>query len=480
MYGVAPTLAHYNTCGANRPEPLLVYFIYSLLLGIAVVALTPYWLVQGLRYNKYFSNLFERLGFYYPSFESSANRPGAILLHAVSVGEVLSGISLARRLKEAYPERPLVISTTTITGNKLARERMPFADGIIYFPLDWTFCVRRVLNAIKPSLVIILETEIWPNFLRQARRRKIPILFVSGRISDRSFLRYQKYLGAFGFFLRPFLKRALADPSVLLMQTEKDAERIRFLGAPADQVRASGNLKYDLDLPGPTPVSHWLEAEVLRTGRTPVIVAGSVVATEEPLALIAFGTLQGEYPNALLVLAPRKPERFDAAADFIHESRRTFLRRSQLPIQPSSNGASASFSDATVIPKNVTVLLLDSIGELASIYRCADGVFVGGSLVPSGGHNILEPAAFGKIPVFGPSMENFSEMASRFVSAGAAVQVGSPEDAGVAWIEMFRDPDRMRAMGESARALVEDSRGATDRALALISEFLNEHGAPRR
>jgi 3-deoxy-D-manno-octulosonic-acid transferase len=480
MYGVAPALAHYNTRGANRPEPLLVYFIYSLLVGIAAVVLTPYWLVQGLRHGKYFSNLLERLGFQYPFFKSGASSHGAILLHAVSVGEVLSGISLARRLKEAYPERPLVISSTTITGNKLARERMPFADAIIYFPLDWTFCVRRALNAINPSMVIILETEIWPNFLRQSRRRNIPVLFVSGRISDRSFLRYQKYLGVFGFFLRPFLRRVLSDPSVFLMQSEKDAERIRSLGAPADRVRASGNLKYDLDIPAPTPVSHWLEAEVRRTGRIPVIVAGSVVATEEPLALIAFGTLQGEYPNALLVLAPRKPERFEAAAEFIHESRRTFLRRSQLPIQTSSNGASTSSSDATVIPKNVTVLLLDSIGELASIYRCADGVFVGGSLVPSGGHNILEPAAFGKIPVFGPSMENFSEMASRFVTAGAAVQVESPEDAGVAWIELFRDPDRMRAMGETARALVEGSRGATDRALALISEFVNEHGATQR
>jgi 3-deoxy-D-manno-octulosonic-acid transferase len=480
MYGVAPALAHYNTRGTNRPEPPLVYFIYSFLLAIAALVLTPYWLVQGLRHGKYFSNLLERLGFSHPSLKQAADRQGPILLHAVSVGEVMSGIYLARRLKEAYPNRQLIISTTTITGNKLARERMPFADAVIYFPLDWSFCVRLALNAIKPSLVVILETEIWPNFLRQARRRDIPVLFVSGRISDRSFLRFQKYLRTFGFFLRPFLKRALADPTMFLMQSEKDAERIRFLGAPADRVRASGNLKYDLDLPGPTPVSHWLEAEVSRSGRTPVIVAGSVVATEEPLALIAFGTLQGEYPNALLVLAPRKPERFDAAADFIHESRRTFLRRSQLPIQTSSNGGSAISSGDTVIPKNVTVLLLDSIGELASIYRCADGVFVGGSLVPSGGHNILEPAAFGKIPVFGPSMENFSEMAARFVSAGAAVQVESPEDAGVAWIEMFRDPDRMRTMGQTARALVEDSRGATDRALAVISEFLNERGTPRQ
>jgi 3-deoxy-D-manno-octulosonic-acid transferase len=443
--------------------------------------LMPYWLVQGLRHGKYFSNLPERLGLAQTSLKPvtnpSASSQGAILLHAVSVGEVLSGISLARRLKETYPQRPLIISTTTITGNALARERMPFADAVVYFPLDWSFCVRRALNVIKPSLVIILETEIWPNFLRQARRRNIPILFVSGRISDRSFLRYQKYLRAFGFFLRPFLKRALADPSMFLMQSEKDAERIRFLGAPADHVRASGNLKYDLDLPAPTAVSRWLESEVARSGRTPVIVAGSVVATEEPLALIAFGTLQGEHPNALLVLAPRKPERFDDAADFIHESRRKFLRRSQLALQTSPNGSQAGITE---IPKDVAVLLLDSIGELASLYRCADGVFVGGSLVPSGGHNILEPAAFGKIPVFGPSMENFSEIAARFVAAGAAVQVESPEDAGVAWIEFFREPERMQKMGESARALVEDSRGATARALAVISRFLNEHGAPRR
>jgi 3-deoxy-D-manno-octulosonic-acid transferase len=454
-----------------------VYFTYSLLLGIAALVLTPYWLVQGLRHGKYLSNLGERLGFSYPALKKVPNPQNSILLHAVSVGEVLSGVTLARRLKEAYPTRPLIISTTTITGQALARERMPFADAVIYFPLDWSFCVRRALNAIQPSLVVILETEIWPNFLHQARRSNIPVLFVSGRISDRSFARYQKYLAAFGFFLRPFLRRALSDASLFLMQSEKDAERVRALGAPADHVRVSGNLKYDLEVSAPSPVSNWLTSAAQRAGRSPIIIAGSVVATEEPLALIAFGTLQGEHPNALLVLAPRKPERFEAAAEFIHESRRKFLRRSQLSIQNSSNGSGISSPE---IPSDVTVLLLDSIGELASLYRCADGVFVGGSLVPSGGHNILEPAAFGKIPVFGPSMENFSEMAARFVSAGAAVQVESPEDAGVAWIEFFREPERMRAMGDTARALVDASRGATDRALIAISQYLPEQAAPPR
>jgi 3-deoxy-D-manno-octulosonic-acid transferase len=455
-----------------------VYFIYSLLMGFAALLLAPYWLVQGLRKSKYLSNLGERLGFSFPSLvKLPAQRPGAIWIHAVSVGEALSGVALAKRLKEAHPDRPLIISTTTITGQMLARERMPFADAVIYFPLDWTFCVRRAMGAVRPSLVLVLETEIWPNFLHEARQRNIPVLFVSGRISDRSFARYQKYLGAFGFFLRPFLKKTLANASAFLMQSERDAERIRALGALADRVHVSGYLKYDLELPAPTPLSNWLEAEARRSGRSPIIVAGSVVATEEPHALIAFGTLQGEYPKAFLVLAPRKPERFEAAAEFIHESHRKFIRRSQLMIPAPAQTQIIQSSGDPTIPTDVTVLLLDSIGELASLYRLADGAFVGGSLVTSGGHNILEPAAFGKIPVFGPSMENFAEIASRFVAAGAAVQVESPEDVGVAWIEFFRDPERMKKMGETARRLVEDSRGATDRAIAEIAKHLD--GAAR-
>jgi 3-deoxy-D-manno-octulosonic-acid transferase len=454
-----------------------VYFIYSFLLGLAALLLVPYWLVQWLRHGKYLSNLKERLGFSFPALAKLAAHPtGAIWIHAVSVGEALSGIALARRLKETYPNRLLIISTTTNTGQALARERMPFADAVIYFPLDWALCMRRALDAVRPSVVLVLETEIWPNFLREAGRRMIPVIFASGRISDRSFTRYKRYLGVFGFFLRPFLKSALSNASAFLMQSEKDAERVRSLGARADRVRVSGNLKYDLELPAPTPLSNWLATEIKRSGRSPIIVAGSVVATEEPHALIAFGTLQGEYPKALLVLAPRKPECFDEAAEFIDESHRKFIRRSRLPIPVPASKQSDGNSDAARIPDDVTVLLLDSIGELASLYGLADGAFVGGSLVSSGGHNILEPAAFGKIPVFGPSMENFMEIASRFVSAGAAIQVESPEDVGVAWIELFRDPERMKKMSEMARRLVADSRGATDRVVAEIAKRLDGAG----
>ena len=210
--------------------------------------------------------------------------------------------------------------------------------------------------------------------------------------------------------------------------------------------------------------------EASTNGRRPLIVAGSVVANEEPLALIAFGVLQGEHRNALLVLAPRKPERFKDAEQYTEDSHQKFVRRSQLAVA-SPSGATSS-GELSRLPDGVAVLLLDSIGELASLYRIADGVFVGGSLVESGGHNILEPAAFGKVPVFGLSMENFAEMAQRFVTAEAAIQVGSPEDAGVTWIELLRAPERNKKMGETAKRLVEESRGATERALAEIEKQL--------
>lgn len=459
-------------------EPRCVYFIYSLLTGLAALILAPYWVVKGARQHKYLGNLRERLGLSYPGLANlTANREGAIWIHAVSVGEVLSGVTLARRLKEAYPDRPLVISTTTAAGQALARERMSFADAVIYFPLDWPGCVRRALAAVKPAMVAVLETEIWPTFLRECGRGGIPVIFVSGRISDRSFARYEKYFASFGWFLRPFLKDALGNARAFLMQSEKDAERVRRLGAPPNRVFVSGNLKYDLEMPEATPISEWLGAETRKRGRSPVIVAGSVVANEEPLALIAFGTLQGEHPRALLVLAPRKPERFEAAAAHIQESRRKFIRRSQLPV-PAPGQAAGLASANGGIPDDVNVILLDSIGELASVYRVADGAFVGGSLTAAGGHNILEPAAFGKVPVFGPSMENFAEMASRFVSADAAIQVDSPEDAGVAWIELLRDPERLKRMGEKARTMVDSSRGATDRAIEAVRAQLSA-GHPR-
>jgi 3-deoxy-D-manno-octulosonic-acid transferase len=299
---------------------------------------------------------------------------------------------------------------------------------------------------------------------------------VSGRISDRSFSRSQSWLTLFGFYLRPLLKDALGRAAGFWMQSEKDAIRVKALGAPPENVHVGGNLKYDLELPRSTPLADWLESEIQRGERRPVIVAGSVVATEEPLALIAFGVVQGEFRRALLIMAPRKPERFEAAAQFIEDSHQKFVRRSGLGIAApgGQSGNSTAVGVADSIASDVSVLLLDSIGELASLYRLADGVFVGGSLVPSGGHNILEPAAFGKVPVFGESMENFAEIAERFVTAEAALQVASPEDAGVSWIELLRNAERNKKMGDTARRLVEESRGATERAVAVIRAALGK------
>jgi len=453
-----------------------VYFVYSLLMGLISVLLTPYWLIQGIRRGKYLSNLKERMGLAFPALDKlPRNRAGAIWLHAVSVGEVLAGLALAKRLKQEFPERPLIVSTTTITGQTLARERMPFADAVIYFPLDWAFCVRRALAAVKPAVIVVLETEIWPNFLRAAAQRGVPVLFVSGRISDRSFARWERWMTALGPLLRPLLRNALGHPGGFWMQSERDAERVKALGAPVEKVRVGGNLKYDLELPPSTPLANWLEAEIARGERRPLIVAGSVVATEEPLALIAFGVVQGEFRKSLMVLAPRKPERFEAAAQFIEDSHQKWVKRSDLQI--AFPAGRTSDGGITSLPEEVAVILLDSIGELASLYRLGDGVFVGGSLVESGGHNILEPAAFGKVPVFGQSMENFSEMAERFVVAGAALQVSSPEDAGVSWIELLRNPERCQQMGNTARQLVEESRGATERALGEIRRQLNKSQA---
>src|ERR1700744_1215308 len=246
-------------------------------MAVAAALLSPIWIWKGIRQGKYLSNLGERLGSSFPGLSKlPAERAGAIWIHAVSVGEVLSGVALAQKLKAAYPHRPLIISTTTHTGQALARERVKAADGVIYFPFDWAFCVRRALDAVKPALVIVLETEIWPNFLREADARKVPVIFVSGRISDKSFARYQKFFGWAGFYLRPFLRSALGHAWAFLMQSARDAERVRELGAPADRVMVSGNLKYDQALPDATPMSEWLAGEVDRGGRRPLIVAGSV------------------------------------------------------------------------------------------------------------------------------------------------------------------------------------------------------------
>ena len=440
-----------------------MYTVYSWLTAAGMILLSPYFLIRGLMNGKYLRHVTERLGWKFPAeLESGGN--DAVWIHAVSVGEVLAALPLAMQLKQAYPERRLVISTTTTTGQQLARQRLQCADAIFYFPLDWKGPVTRAIRAARPGTVIIVETEIWPNFLRECRRAHVPVVFVNGRLSERSYRGFVRALTWSGGMLRNFLKRILDDATLFLMQSEQDAARLLKLGADPTRVIVAGNLKYDLAKPPETPLSAWLQKELAMVMPRPVLVAGSVMANEEVQVLRAFADVQREFPNVLLVLAPRKPDRFDAAAQIISESGQTLVRRRDLSHNEAGNSALA---------KPGTVLLLDSLGELADIYRLADVVFVGGSLVPSGGHNILEPAAFSKVPIYGPSMENFREMAVKFLEAGAAIQVKDPQELGEAWKSLLRDTGRAERMGAAARGLVDRNNGATARVLRHIAQIVD-------
>jgi 3-deoxy-D-manno-octulosonic-acid transferase len=444
-----------------------MYALYSLLTAAGMLLLLPYFLVRGLIQGKYLSNIEERLGWKFPPELRDKNSAGSpeksIWIHAVSVGEVLAVLPLAEQLKKRFPQLRLVVSTTTITGQKIARERMPFADAIFYFPLDWPGPVRRALAAARPGAVIIVETEIWPNFLRECRRAEVPVIFVNGRLSERSFRGFGRAVSYSVGALSGFLKKVLGDATLFLMQSEEDAARLIALGAPGERVLVTGNLKYDLSEASESPLSSWLEAQVAMSNRRPVVVAGSVLANEEVPVLRAFAEVEREFPRALLILAPRKPEQFDNAAGIVAESGRNLLRRRDLTL----NGAGSS---ALAEPGNV--FLLDSLGELGGLYRLADAVFVGGSLVPGGGHNILEPAALSKVPIYGPSMENFREMSGKFLAAGAAIQVKSSGELGAAWAGLLRDPERAARMGTCARELVDRNRGATRRVLEHIERVV--------
>lgn len=436
-----------------------MYILYSVLMAAAAVILMPYFAVQGLRQGKYFANLRERLGRVPEQITASAAGKPPIWIHAVSVGEVLAAAPLARRLKERFPAETIFVSTTTITGQRVAKERLHFVDGVFYFPLDWSWCVRRVLRAIRPRMVLIIETEIWPNFLRQARRSNVPVVFVNARISERSFARFRMARN----FISGFYAHVMKNATAYLAQSRDDAKRLIAMGAPEELVEVTGNLKYDGEPPASSKFGEWLQAQLQQQERWPVLVAGSVAADEEEAVLAAYDIVQRQWRRALLILAPRKPERFDAAVGIASNDGWKVARRSRIDV-------------SAALDEDVDVLLLDSIGELAGLYALGDAVFIGGSLVPVGGHNILEPAWFSRPPVFGMFMENFREMAAQFARARAGVQVSSGERLGKTWVQLIEDQKLNERMGRAARELVERNRGATARCIERIGAILNLNG----
>jgi 3-deoxy-D-manno-octulosonic-acid transferase len=428
-----------------------MYLLYSLAMLLVFLAASPYFLYQAARHGKYAGSLPERLGLLPVSL--NLDREPSIWIHAVSVGEALTARAIAGDLKVRYPHLRLFVSTTTMTGQQVAKQSFQVADGVFYFPIDLTFIVRRVLDIVRPQLFVMMETEIWPNLLRECRSRGVRTAVINGRISTRSFPRYR--------LVRPLFRRVLTLVDRFCVQGEETAGRLVELGAPRDRITITGSLKFDaLHVPGTAGTARGAE-RVLRflavaEGRA-VIVAGSTMPGEHEIVLKAFERIRTLAHNPLLVLAPRKPEHFAEAAALARQSGFRTVLRSELAIDEEVRA---------------DVVILDTIGELAHVYQAGTVVFVGGSLVPIGGHNILEPAIHGKPIVFGQYMQNFAEIAETFLTGQAAVQVKSGRELEDALIKLLSAPAARERLGNRARALVEANRGARERSLAALADLL--------
>jgi 3-deoxy-D-manno-octulosonic-acid transferase len=427
-----------------------VYSLYSILLLLALVVSAPWWLLEMLRHGKYRAGLGERLG----KVPDRLRHPAAantIWIHAVSVGEVLAISRVIDELRSQLPAWRIVVSTTTDTGQKLARERFG-ENNVFYFPVDLPFAVRAYLQALGPKLLVLAESEFWPNLLHWARLSGAAVAVVNARVSDRSlpgYLRFQK-------LLRPVMQNV----QLFLAQSEEDARRLVRMGAPAERVQASGNLKFEVKPPLRPPIAAVFFA-IKREENGPLLVAGSTLDGEEAMLIEMFRQVLPRYPKAVMVLAPRHPERFDAVASLLELSGLRYQRRSQWKAgRPIAGG----------------VFLLDSIGELASLYEFAEVAFVGGSLVPRGGHNVLEAAQFGTPILVGPYTENFRDIVDVFRDADA-LRVVTPQSLTATVLQLLEDPDERAALGRRAFEVMRSQRGATERTVNALLELLAEQGA---
>jgi len=426
-----------------------MYVLYSALLAASLVVGFPFWIFQMARHGKYRAGLGERLG-RVPQRILQFDSGPAIWVHAVSVGEVLAVAGLVAALREKFPGHRVVVSTTTASGQELARTR--FGDqNVFYFPLDLGFCVRPYLRVLRPELVVMAETEFWPNFLRLSRAGGAKVAVVNARISDRSlpgYLRFRRWL-------RPVLKNI----DLFLAQTDEDARRLVEIGTLAERVRVSGNLKFDVPPPAETALVAQLREALTQAGASPVLVCGSTMEGEESLLMRGFENVLASHPKAVMVLAPRHPERFDRVASLLQQLGTKHWRRSQWQGEPVSGG----------------VFLLDSIGELASAYSLADLAFVGGSLVSYGGHNILEPALFGVATVVGTSYQNFRDIVALFEQNQAVRIVGAAE-LPLVFMELVDSPEQRREFGQRALQTLRQQMGATERTLQALAELIPNRG----
>lgn len=433
----------------------LIEFGYRALTILAFPLLLLYLAWRVVRDPRYALGLRERFGILPQSFPRTL--PGAVWLHAVSVGEVLTAVPLLRQMKAAMPWAPVYVSVTTLAGRAMADLKLAgLASGVFFTPVDMTFAVRSVLRALRPALVVVMETEIWPNLYREAKRAGASLVILNGRISDKAMPAYRRW--------RWLFRATLSRPDAILAQDGRAAKRYQELGAV--HVESAGNLKYDFD-PEAALVAPVVQELVDRLRPSAVIIAASTMPPEregdpdeDEMVIYTFLKLRGRFPRMLILWAPRKPERFDAAAERLRASGIPFLRRSLL-----KSGASLQLPG---------VLLVDTMGELAGLFRLGNVVFMGGTFPHRGGHNPLEPAAFGVPIVAGPHMENFAEIAAEFDAKNAWVRVKDPRELGGVLVNLLDDRARLKLTGERGRTLAEARRGATARALAVLENAYEE------
>ncbi len=422
----------------------MICFLYNLLITLLAPLAIPYWIVRSLAKGHSLRSLPESLGMLPASIGTTTR--DSVWFHAVSVGEVQSSLPLLKRLRQALPAVPIYVSTGTSTGRKLAENQLQhIADGVFRAPLDLHWCVSRVFDRLRPRLLIVAETELWPNYFFQAKRRRIPAMIVNGRISDRAAPKYRRMQTLFGPTLRCV--------DIILAQSETDRQRFIATGARPSATVIGGNLKYDLEAgetgaalpPDLRDFIDHLDPDVL-------FVAGSTREGEEEMLVPSLRALAEQTSGALAIVAPRHPHRFDEAAQVLTACGLPVLRRSRLERAPR--------------PSLPAVLVLDSLGELAALYARADLVFVGGSLNGWGGHNVLEPVLHGKPVIVGPHMQNFRRITADLLGASGIAQVQTPAKLSAALLRLADDAATGRTLGLAGKAFAESQRGATDQAVS--------------
>jgi 3-deoxy-D-manno-octulosonic-acid transferase len=417
-------------------------WLYTLLLFLAMPLVMLHLLLRGMRNPAYLRRWSERFGFFDPP-----PRADGIVIHAVSVGEVNAASALVRSLARAYPDKPLCVTTFTPTGSDRVRDLFGDEFFHVYAPFDTPGSVKRFFRRVRPELLIVMETEIWPNLYVEASRRDVPVLIANARISEHSFGGYRR--------LRPMTAFALDHASRIAAQSDIDAGRLTRLGADPGRLEVTGNLKFDVSL----PPSLLEEGEAIRRGwgvARPVLLAGSTHEGDENVIFAAFGSLLQSFPTALLVLAPRHPERFARVAQ-----------------QARAEGLEVSLrSDGLDCPSSSQCFIIDTMGELQRLYAACDVAFVGGSLERIGGHNVLEPAALSRPVLVGPHTFNFEDITAQLVATQAALRVHDAQELAEAAGRLFRDPELRRRMGQAGRELVSGGQGALARTLQIVEEVL--------